>query len=80
MQTTRGGVGQAKTPTLAAGTMVFPRQLGSGWPRKVVFSPCDTGTLARLVKLAAAAAAAVSVWGKRGGGQETRVLKQVATV
>lgn len=48
--------------------MVFPRQLGSGWPRKVVFSPCDTGTLARLVKLAAAAA--ISAWGKWGGAQE----------
>ena len=43
-----------------------------------MFSPCDTGTLARLVKLAAAAA--VLVRGQRGGGQETGVLKQVAAV
>ena len=31
-----------------------------------MFSPCDMGTLVRLVKLAAAVA--ISVWGKCGGG------------
>lgn len=61
-----------KTPTLAGGNNGVPRQLGSGWPRKVVFSPCDTGTLGEAREACQLLLLLLSRCGENGEGDRRR--------